>query len=141
MLQNVNIEPHTWIDIVAKPKLWKTDMRFTRSVWGQIQWGRHWINRGLYFLGIVWEVEKWMPCVVTIHPPMMYLSGFYAIPFTGLYRKCLIKKMTQWYSYLQYNWTSTHTFHISWPMWVKFGKEDLHIMVLSSCEFCEDQNS
>ena len=27
MLQNVNIEPQTWIDYVARPKLWKTDMR------------------------------------------------------------------------------------------------------------------
>jgi hypothetical protein len=32
MLQNVNIEPQTWIDYVARPKLWKTYARFSRSV-------------------------------------------------------------------------------------------------------------
>jgi hypothetical protein len=29
MLQNVIIEPQTWIDYVARPKLWKTDRRLT----------------------------------------------------------------------------------------------------------------
>lgn len=30
MLQNVNIEPQTWPDYVARPKLWRTDSRFSK---------------------------------------------------------------------------------------------------------------
>jgi hypothetical protein len=36
---------------------------------------------------------------------------------------------------------SVHIFHISCPVWVKFGAGDQHMMLLNMCEFRENRRS
>jgi hypothetical protein len=57
MLQNVNIEPQTWIDYVARPKLWETDMRLIRVY--KVRCNEDGTNQQrIIFLGILREVKK-----------------------------------------------------------------------------------
>lgn len=39
------------------------------------------------------------------------------------------------------HWISTDIFHTSWPTFVKFGREVIHITSLISCEFLENRRS
>jgi len=38
--------------------------------------------------------------------------------------------------YLSFKWISACTLNIYWPVWVKFGTTDLHILPLTKFEFC-----
>jgi hypothetical protein len=84
VLENVNIEPQTWIDYVARPKLWKTDRRLIRVYEVRCNEDGTESTEDYIFRHSVRSQKMNALCGDHVHPSTHdVLSGFYEIPRTG----------------------------------------------------------